>query len=429
MQILILNASVLNGGDAAILVAEVEMLRTVFGPAVRIVALDRDAKVATSYYPEINFRESLFWFGTRGSRRSLSTKVTAVIRSYRFRIGAWMLRHRLRRCAACFLNRLELEALFEIRRSDLVVNTGGTMFLNHYYLPAPLLEPQVAMSLGRPLVFFTHSLERLSRRSDRVRLGRVMRRALAVFVRGDGSRDEVLSLGAKPASVVVGADPAFALADPDLLGVASHTPTAPLRIAISVRDLPGSDESESLAMRRYLRSVAAVCEHLVDRHGASVTFLSTCQGIPEYPFDDSQIAREVANLLPAHIRDHVHVDRGFHPPATLRDRYADHDLVIATRLHAAILAVAAGTPVLPIAYEPKTDEVFASLGFSGLVQKADRLDPHELCRTVDSMIQGLPKLNEMFARAAALARTNAERDAKTLHRVFQEAQAMASQET
>jgi colanic acid/amylovoran biosynthesis protein len=45
----------------------------------------------------------------------------------------------------------------------------------------------------------------------------------------------------------------------------------------------------------------------------------------------------------------------------LRELLGEFDLAISTRLHACILALDAGTPVIPIAYEPKTSEVFERL--------------------------------------------------------------------
>src|SRR3546814_6657409 len=75
-------------------------------------------------------------------------------------------------------------------------------------------------------------------------------------------------------------------------------------------------------------------------------------------------------------RSRVRVDDRFHTPEALRDRYAGYDMVVATRMHAAILALCAGTPVMPLAYEFKTAELFGRLGFAGKVPSIERSEEH-----------------------------------------------------
>ena len=70
--------------------------------------------------------------------------------------------------------------------------------------------------------------------------------------------------------------------------------------------------------------------------------------------------RSVATL-PDEIRARVRVDGDFHTPDELLELLRDFDWVVATRMHLAILTLGVGTPVLPIAYEFKTTELFKSL--------------------------------------------------------------------
>ena len=93
----------------------------------------------------------------------------------------------------------------------------------------------------------------------------------------------------------------------------------------------------------------------------SVSALSTCQGLSSYRYDDSEIA--------AHLFDDINVkiDRDFHTPDALLDRIGAARGVIATRMHFSILALLTGTPVIAIAYEFKTLELFRSLGMGDFV--------------------------------------------------------------
>jgi colanic acid/amylovoran biosynthesis protein len=176
--------------------------------------------------------------------------------------------------------------------------------------------------------------------------------------------------------VRVCADAAFALAPSNLAGRSFPPPRRPWNIAISVRDWPhfksGSREN---GMERYFTAMAVLTAELVERYGAKVTFLSTCQGTPEYWTDDSRTADTIVCRLPDALRAHVTIDRQFRQPAELIADLSAFDLTVATRLHAAILSLCAGTPVLPIAYEFKTTELFRRFGLGDAVIDIEAISP------------------------------------------------------
>ena len=107
--------------------------------------------------------------------------------------------------------------------------------------------------------------------------------------------------------------------------------------------------------------MATVIDWLVKNLQAEVTFLSTCQGIPEYE-DDSEIARRVVERLAKSTAARVRVVREFVRFDSLLKRLSEFDLVLATRMHMAILSLMAGTPAIPFVLEFKTKELFANLG-------------------------------------------------------------------
>ena len=90
---------------------------------------------------------------------------------------------------------------------------------------------------------------------------------------------------------------------------------------------------------------------------------------------------------------------------------AGFDLSVATRMHAGILALIAGTPVLPIAYEFKTHELFARLGMAEWVQDIESVTGASLRSALDGFVEALPSLEgplfEGVAREQALAREGA----------------------
>ena len=181
-----------------------------------------------------------------------------------------------------------------------------------------------------------------------------------------------------------------------------------LQIAIAVRKLKAyGDRDPGDGAEIFKQSIRASIVSLVRDKGAEVTFFSTCQGIPEYWTDDSKIALNFAADLPADVAPHVQVDRAFHTPADLIKRLQGFDGVIACRLHMAIMSICANTPVLPVSYEPKSEDTFADLGRPELVIKIDEIEPEPFTARaldwVDSLDQVAADLNAAAPRLKASA--------------------------
>src|SRR5690606_16285936 len=94
----------------------------------------------------------------------------------------------------------------------------------------------------------------------------------------------------------------------------------------------------------------------------------------------------------------IRVDRAFRSPTQLRDAYGEFDLVIATRMHAAILSLCAGTPVVPVAYEFKTRELFDGLGMGELVDDIDALSAESLTARVNTALDEADTLRGDMSR-------------------------------
>lgn len=420
-RVVITNIVALNVGDAAILEGTIAVLRRALGDDVDVVVFDKAAAAASRYFPWATFRQALFSRPAAGWRRRLS---------------AWGWGHRVRRFDAWRLRlvarwlgsapalarrllsaeaRADLEAY---RSADLVVSSGGTYLVEKYGLEPPILDYELTLALGRPLVFFTQSLGPFRDPDNRRRLGRIFREARALLVRDAPSQAHLEELGVPAYRVLRCADAAFALArDPAPSGDSDRPP----RIAISVREwrhFRTTDPAEG--QRRYLDSVAALVARLVRERDASVVFLSTCQGMPEYWTDDSQAALEIAGRLREDVARRVEVDREARGPRELIDAYAGFDAVVATRMHAAILALCAGTPVLPIAYEFKTRALFEGMGLGEWVTDIEAISPDSFSVRGDAFLSALPDLRATVAREVPRLREAAFRPVDRLREIVSE---------
>jgi colanic acid/amylovoran biosynthesis protein len=401
VKVVIGNTAALNGGDAAILHATIGILRRTFGDAIEVTA-DMQAEVAQRYHSDVTFCPSLHgaitaWAGA-GTRRKAALLLVLMAAA----LGRSSIGRRARRLLPPAVRRtLEVYAA-----ADAVVSAGGTYLVPHYHLTPKIYDFLVTLALRRPLVLFTQSLGPFDGLRQRHLLRFVLRRARLILVRDRRSLDHLAALGVA-GNVRVAADAAFALArtppparHPDRL---KHAP----RLAISVREWPHFRRGAKAGMHAYCAAFAAFAAEVVRWQGARVTFLSTCQGIPEYWTDDSAVGERIAAMVPPDVRGRIDVDRAFRTPAQLIDRLAEFDAVVATRMHAAILALCAGTPVLAVAYEFKTRELFERLGLDDLTVDAEGLTGEALIDAWQRFAGGLQRVDRVLWPAVERERQSA----------------------
>lgn len=422
MLVAIENIVSLNGGDAAILMGLLTELRAAFGANTDFVVFDDDAEVAARHFPGVRFHPPVSRF-LRGPRlpaglfgRDGAVRIRRnAERLLKAEFGRALRATRAGRPARSLLLGPRLaEGLDIYRRADLVVSSGGTYLVEHYDIEGRLLEYEKDMALGKPLILFTQSMGPFADPSNRARLGRVLDYAALTLLRDARSLEHARDIAGPAARLVQLADGAFTLAEPATLALAAlpRGEMTPRRVAVSVREWRNfAGRSAQEGMAAYRAAIARATTVLVREFGSTVTFLSTCQGIPEYHFDDAAVATRIAGELPEDVRAAVEIDQGFHTPEGLLARLAAFDLVIATRMHMAILGLSAGVPVLPIAYEFKTAELFESLGQANWLTGIEAITPDDFEARLRAFVPSLdavratvfPRVGELGSSARSAA--------------------------
>ncbi len=394
MRFHVLGMVTLNGGDAAILDAQVAIF-TRRWPGCTVTASDRDAGVTGKYIPGITFSPYLFRELMQDRNGATLTGRRHALRRRRLQVAAHLIGRG--RPGHLLLRTAELRALERLRGADVLAYTGGTTLTENYDIYEKLFDLDLARRLGRPLVIMQQSAGPFAHPHNRAELRRILPAVDLVLLRDDRSLGHVLDVGADPARCRVLPDTVFALV-PDEMPPAPGGPR--LRVAISLRtwwrfeDLSAED-----GMRRYLESVRAAVTRLVDHHDAEVVFVSTCQGRPEYWADDSQVALDAVAGLDARVAERVGVDRAPRTAAELIEFLTGFDAMVSTRLHAGILAACAGVPTLAIAYEYKTHEVWSQLGLSDWVLDIGDLRPAAFVHTVDALLENRRAIRSVLADA------------------------------
>lgn len=401
----VLNAVLSNGGDAAILRGLERALRAATDAELRFVVFDAHPGTTAPRVPDLAIRPALsqrVWPAADGLAGRLARRAL-----YRPRVRRLLAEARAGRSIARLAlgDTLPDDPIVLLARADAVVSTGGTYLTDTYRLGPRLAAFDAVRALGRPFALYTQSVGPFHRAETRRRLAGTFADARLTLLRDDRSADEVRAL-VPEARVAVHADAAFGLADPAVLAAApSRAVSEAPHVVISVREWGHFDgESAEAGMARYRAAVGAATEHVVRAWGGRVTFLSTCQGVAGYRYDDAAVARRIVADLSADVAGRVAVRDASLAPAALVEAFGGADLVIATRMHAAILALCGGTPVVPIAYERKTADLFAGLGQPGWVADIDTVTPASLVAHLDRVRAEVPS-----ARAALFAHVEAAR--------------------
>lgn len=410
MKIIVDNCMFYNGGDAAINLATIQILQDFF-PGAEISFADAGFPQICKYYPaQTILPQASFLMDQspviRWSRRFLGNgRRHFAFRKFYFAANV---------AAAKFLSQLGLplpsattRAIAPYLDADLVLAAGGTYLVSKYDYTHRILEFQKNVQLGRRMALFTHSLEPFADDFQTREMIPLFKRMKLVLLRHKFSVESLRSTVGNADNAATVADSVFTFwqAGPhDMAGRRARTGRkldAPLKIAVSVRQLKSfgkrpKAEGHSL----YRDSVRNAVIRLVREKGAEVTFLSTCQGIPEYWSDDSAVAVDFTKDLPEDVAAKVTVDRSFNDPHQLMEKIRGFDGVIASRLHMAILTICTNTPVLPVSYEPKFGETFAELGLPDLITLVEDIAPQSFGDKTMDWVARLDKFSAILAANA-----------------------------
>lgn len=261
-----------------------------------------------------------------------------------------------------------------INRHDLVIVGGGGLY-SRWGLP---LDPAVLAALSRPLVVFGAGLNRnladpplSAAQLDSIDL--LHQRAALASVRDSASQQLLAGRGHR---AELTGDPALWLAPrrpwlprPGLAG-----PAAGPRIGFNLAAHGWAGQAQCLDA--VLDACLPVLRELAAARGARLVYLVHSDA-------ERQLLPRLRAALPA-----LRVCRA--GPAVLRWTYGQLDLVISMMLHSSILAAAAGTPVINLAYDDKNRAFMEDIGRAGWQLPADGVTAGALAALVERALAAGP---------------------------------------
>ncbi|MDR3616767.1 MAG: polysaccharide pyruvyl transferase family protein [Candidatus Obscuribacterales bacterium] len=264
-----------------------------------------------------------------------------------------------------------------IRESSAVVSTGGLYFGfvkgsfadQAYHLFALSYPMLFARRIGVPYVLYAQSFGPFHGRFARWWMRRLVSNSAGTWSRESFSQEMLRKLGAKPERLKVVADAAFGIrVNPDCEAVdLSHYGLTPgAYVALSLRGL-GSAGHDKKIEENYRTVFQCTVEWLVREKDLNVVLMAHTIGPYELE-DDRGTTEAVWKSLSSEVRARSVLILDDLGPNQLAQLYGAAKFVIATRFHAAVLAICGGSPIVAIPYFGlKTQGSLRDLGLADFV--------------------------------------------------------------
>ena len=385
MNVLVLNThSVLNSGDAAIVFAQIRLLRE-FLPGAEISLTSRTPRLDEPVYEPMGIRVLPPLLPAKGIPRG---------------------------------SRGRGELLAALRKSDLVLASGGGYFWsNRRAVPGRVFLQNVlpvlrAAGLRKPIIFLPQSFGPMFSRPARAFLSACLngRSVARIFAREKASFDFVKGLvGSRPNADKISLCPdlAFALDERDTDGGESDPglPRPILAVTLRIWDFPGAGGPGAVEKMReaYFNGVVEAARRFIEARNGSALVLPQVRGPWAYE-DDRAISRRFAEAL-GRVSDASRVRLIELPDAALPGRIIGilrgADAVLATRLHSAIFALLAGRIPVIIGYQPKSAGTMELLGLGPYCVDIAGTDPDRLTSLLEASLEESRDGTAAPARVAA----------------------------
>ena len=275
--------------------------------------------------------------------------------------------------------------------ADLVLVGGGGLFHDYYgFDPNAFLTDQqtgiayyaspaiLAALQAKPAILCSVGVGPLYSGAAKTFTRAAADAALLVTVRDEESRTILIELGVAPSKISVTADLAFSYFP--LSGFEASVP----KIAPRARPVAGVSLrpwSHGIAPSHWEREVASALDLWIERNEGNVLFIPF-QNLPGTTEDDASVIERVR----AAMRQSEHTSSVAHTCNARQILSTLHrcDLVLAMRLHAAILGACANKPVVAIGYDAKVVQAMTRLGAADRVEDLYAISAGALVERLES---------------------------------------------
>jgi colanic acid/amylovoran biosynthesis protein len=276
------------------------------------------------------------------------------------------------------------------READLILSVGGGYITSSparfgtLWLAIHLAAIAVGVRFQKPTVMQSQSIGPFLRQMDARLTSYVLKQVERLTVRDHLSYQRVKEMGVPLDRLHVSPDYAFLQYRASLeeilpyMGFEMRGPA----VGISVRRwMAPLNPGAPYDMHRYLNEVAKFASEL-SRRGVSV-FL-----IPQVTQagDDDSVETQVVHELCDHTTNVKFIDTREFSPGQIKALYGTLDILVGTRMHANIMALGCGVPVIAIAYHMKTVGIMQAIGLGEWCTAIEKATSERLLELYNSAI-------------------------------------------
>lgn len=309
-------------------------------------------------------------------------------------------------------------SLSAILKADVVADLAGISFVDGRGVPTlgyNILMTGIPLLLGTPVVKCSQALGPFRERFNRLAAKLVLPRLSRVVARGQQTERHLADLGLTNA--VPGADFAFLMTvdDKAVARARSFVPDGPYVV------VSPSSVVRSLATRAgvdYVDMVSEVIDRIVEETGSEVVVIahSARPGHHEGRLNDIPVCTEVVQR--ASRSESITLLADAFDPDVLRAIIGGASVVVTSRFHAMISALATTTPVLVVGWSHKYLEVMGEFGMSEFVIDYAESGADGIVSAVESLLRDRPSHVSRIADSLPAVEESATASVTALREVF-----------
>jgi colanic acid/amylovoran biosynthesis protein len=306
--------------------------------------------------------------------------------------------------------------------ADVVLDLAGISFAQGRGLPIlayNVLMTGVPLLLGRPVVKCSQAVGPFTGGLNRVAARFVLPRVEAVLTRGERTHEHARSLGLTNARRA------------DDLAFLLHVPSGASRAVAELLEVAGVREpfvtvAPSAVVRQYcakqgldyIDMLARFVRHVRAHHDLDVVIVphSIRPGRPESRMNDLPACVDLHDAVGDD--DRVHLVARNLPPAELRALIGRSEVLVTSRFHAMISALATNTPPLVVGWSHKYEEVLAEFALTEYALPYGEFTPTRLTERFEALWAARAEARGSIARHLPEARDRAAVNVDAVRRVL-----------
>lgn len=351
MKLLLINQYAGNKGDRAVLYATCLLLRSIDSTIeISVSTSDPEQWKDYSYYKEnqITFVPSAWNYSIGIAPKSGYWKILRQLQKYTFTL---MRENFLILQLPIF--RMLMNPLFykKAKKADMIISIGGhhfTTILSRDLVSSINFDSMSALALKKPLVCFSQSFGPFEFHNNRNRLltQKILSNCQLLYPREEQSKQALLQLGIVPENIKETYETVLSL---NVLFSHYTQPTdREKKIGIAIYSTQKRSDEKHKA---YVDTLSSFCDYAIAQGYSICFFPMELKGTAP---DDRLLIKEIITVVKQK-ENCTYIDRDMPTDEHLHE-VAKCRLFIGHKTHSTIFALASGTPLIGIAYHPKTIE-------------------------------------------------------------------------